>query len=97
MLDDAFVKFIIAIILFGIVLAFSSSYEDKAKEKIKKHLEEKGCQDIQISRVWTFGMRELTYNISFVDQQGKMNANTCIIASGWFSPGEIYWKKPLNL
>ena len=70
-------------------------YETKAKEKVKTNLESKGYTDINVTRVWEIGKREIIYDVKYRNSQGVMNANSCIVSAGFFTPGDVYWKNPV--
>jgi len=95
MWDDSFVQFLIVIALIAFAIAFESSYVKKAKEKIEELLNRSGFQDIEMSRVWEFGRRDLAFDVKYRNIQGEMIVNSCVVASGFFSPGDIYWKNPI--
>lgn len=95
MWDDAFVKFMVVLVLFVLVIWFETYYVNKAKESIVELLFRNKCQVVEISRVWNFGKRELSFDVKYRNSQGELTINTCVIGSGWFSPGDVYWKKPI--
>lgn len=93
-MDDAS-SCIFGIIFFAIIFIGWPLYEKKGKENVKNDLESKGYQEIEITRTWAFGRREMTYDVKYLNRQGKIIANSCIVAAGFFSPGDVYWKDPI--
>jgi len=85
----------ILIFFFAALFAGISFQENKAKEKVKNDLKSKGCQDIEVTRIWEFGRRELTYEAKYRNPQGQLVANSCVVTFGFFSPSDVYWKIPI--
>ena len=88
---------VVFIALFALVIvawAAEQSGETKAKDMVRKYLEEKNFHEIEISRVWSRSARML-FEISYTDSHGMKNLNSCIVFFGFSPPKKIYWEKPL--
>ena len=93
-MDSAFSP-IFLIALFIVLIAWGIWFEKQAKEIVRNDLERKGCQEIEVTRAWAFGRRELSYDAKYRNSQGQLVVNSCIVAAGFFSPGDVYWKNPI--
>jgi hypothetical protein len=93
-MDELF-RVILLMVLIPVMIIGGASYENKAKVNVENDLQVKGCQEIEVKRIWALGKRELTFDVKYRNRQGEMTTNTCVIAAGWFSPGDIYWKNPI--
>ena len=91
---DGSLQLIVAFLFFAALIYGASRYEQKAREIVQDELERKGCQEIEITRTLKIGTREITYDVKYRNQQGKLTVNSCIV-SGFFSPREVYWKNPI--
>ena len=88
------IPYILFIIMVIVGIIATMAYENRAKENVKDELERKGCQEIEVSRTFLFGRREVSYDVKYRNKKGEWVANSCVV-TGTFVPGDIYWKNPI--
>jgi len=90
-------NFIWSVIIILIVFVVIYAQEKEGKNKVRKYLEKIGCREIRITTKMFVGDRTtLTYEVEYINKINERHKNTCVIRSGAFSDGNIYWESPLQ-
>ena len=95
MSDDSFVTVMFAVIILVVVGVAYARYK-KDKRRIYTYLHSRGATDITITKVWFGGSeRHNEYDVTYTDIRHQRQQNRCMIPSGLFYDGSIYWKDNL--
>jgi hypothetical protein len=90
-------KLIWAAIFLLILFAVIYFQEQEGKNRVKKYLERKGFEDVDVqTKLFAGGRGTLSFDVEYVNKSGDIRRNTCVVHTGLFSDSKIYWEKPLD-
>lgn len=85
----------ILLIVIAVVLSIVALVR-KDKNKIRIALLGKGFRQIKLKRKWGGNEDTSFFEVEYLDRNGKLRRNSCVIHTRMFSGDEIFWEKPLK-
>jgi hypothetical protein len=80
---------------FPIIIGYAIYMNDK--QRIYELLHSRGSTDITIAKAWFQGGRNHNvYDVTFTDKNRRHCRNRCLIRSGLFYEGPIYWEYDIS-
>ncbi|MEJ5310126.1 MAG: hypothetical protein WHX52_10160 [Anaerolineae bacterium] len=91
-MSEPFVGAMFAVAILVVVGVAYAGYR-RDKRRIYTYLHSRGATDITITKVWFGGSeRHNEYDVTYTDNRQQQHQNRCMIPSGLFYDGSIYWK-----